>query len=206
MGHHVSEATTGLYGLLRSPWIYELVQTIFGAEKDRTIFARDHIGARSGDRVLDIGCGPGELVRYLPAITYVGYEPNLAYIERANIRFPNAEFHAKLFEESDLPRHAPFDIAILSAVLHHMNDDEAMTLFRMLKRALKPGGRVVSQDPVFIPDQNPIARFLISIDRGRNVRTPDDYCRLARSAFVNCYGKLMHRSLPPYTRWIMTAQ
>jgi len=173
---------------------------------DRTHFVDNHVRVKSGDRVLDIGCGPGEIVRYLPDVEYVGYEPNPDYVKRARINFPAALFHAKIFEESDIPKRNLFDVAIVSAVLHHLDDGEAEALLRMLKRAIKSGGRVVTTDPVYIDDQNPIARFLISLDRGLNVRRPEGYRSLTRGIFDTVVGEVIHRNWPPYTRWIMTSQ
>lgn len=87
-----------------------------------------------------------------------------------------------------------------------MDGAEAITLFRLLKCAVKPGGRVITTDPVFIDNQNPIAWLLISLDRGLNVRTPEGYRSLTSGIFDNCSGEIMHLALPPYTRWVMTTQ
>jgi len=39
---------------------------------------------RPGELVLDIGCGPGALLRYLPAgASYIGFDRNHAYIVQA---------------------------------------------------------------------------------------------------------------------------
>ncbi|EUA32283.1 putative methyltransferase type 12 [Mycobacterium intracellulare] len=98
------------------------------------------------------------------------------------------------------------DIAIVSAVLHHMDDAQANELFGLLRQVLKPGGRVVTLDPVFTERQNPIARLIISLDRGRHVRSPASYEALARAAFTDVRGQVVVQAFPPYTRFFMTAQ
>jgi hypothetical protein len=86
-----------------------------------------------------------------------------------------------------------------------MNDREADALFSLLGRITKPGGRVVTFDNAYVPYQNPIARLLISLDRGRNVRAPEAYAALARPYFDDVRGTVHHTRVPPYTYWIMTA-
>lgn len=196
----------GLYRLLNAPAVYSLVGKLVGPAKTRRNFAANHIRAKAGDRILDIGCGPAHILDYLPQVTYVGYEPNPRYVESARLKHPHATFHAKIFEAEDARQHEPFDIAIISAVLHHLDDEEARKLFVLLKSVLKPGGRVVTLDNVFVSGQNPIARFLISIDRGRNVRTPEGYKGLMAGLFDNIEGVLLHKQFPPYTYWIMTGR
>jgi SAM-dependent methyltransferase len=142
----------------------------------------------------------------MPDVTYVGFDPNPAYIERAKRAFGNrASFFAKHYEPSDVASLPRFDIVILSAVLHHLDDDEARELIDLSRRSLKPGGRLVTLDNVFVPDQHPIARLLISMDRGQNVRSPEGYRALVESAFPTVEGVVVPKAFPPYTYFIMTA-
>jgi SAM-dependent methyltransferase len=81
----MSEVKTGLRGLLANPTLYELFR-----------------------RMLDVGCGPGELLRCVPGVTYVGFDSNPSYIERAKrIIGDRGTFFAERYEESDIERHAP---------------------------------------------------------------------------------------------------
>ncbi len=94
----------------------------------------------------------------------------------------------------------------MSAVLHHMTDDEARRLFAALRMAVKPGGRIVTIDCAYAVRQNPFARLLISLDRGRHIRFPDAYVALAAPYFSAVTGETVHQAWPPYTFWIMTAR
>jgi SAM-dependent methyltransferase len=200
----MAELRTGIRGsLLASPLIYEFVQTIFGAARVRQEFVREHLRAKSGEKVLDIGCGTGDLVKYLPPVNYIGYEPNESYVAHARTHFPG-KFHAKIFDAADAEETLDVDLVIISAVLHHLDDEEASSLFALLRRCLKSTGRIVTIDPVFVEQQNPIARFFISIDRGQNVRTPSGYEELAKGLFETVNGVMQHQRMLPYTRWIMT--
>jgi SAM-dependent methyltransferase len=93
---------------------------------------------------------------------------------------------------------------IAHGVLHHLDDDQARTLFRVARRALKPGGRLVTYDGCFTPDQSAAARFVVSLDRGRHVRTREAYERLARGEFSEVRTFVRHDLVRiPYTHLIM---
>jgi SAM-dependent methyltransferase len=187
--------------------IYEAVQRLMGADALRRDFARDHVRAQPGDRVLDIGCGPAHLLAHLPDVEYIGWEPNPAYVATARRTYAaRGVFYVGLFGPEQARSLPPVDIAIVSAVLHHMDDAQARELFALLRRILKPGGRVVTLDNVFIDRQNPIARLLISLDRGRHVRTADGYKKLAGDVFEHVNSTVVERAFPPYTYCFMTAQ
>jgi SAM-dependent methyltransferase len=202
------ERQHGLYAALRHPTLYEAVQRLMGPlDRRRRNFAQRFVRAQPGDRVLDIGCGPANLLAYLPDVEYIGWEPNAAYVAKARKTYGDrGTFHAGYFGPEQAGSLAPVDIVVVSAVLHHMDDAQASELFALLRQVLKPGGRVITLDNVFIERQNPIARLLISLDRGRHVRSPAGYEALARGAFAHVDCKVVKQAFPPYTYFFMTAQ
>jgi len=72
---------------------------------------------------------------------------------------------------------------------------------------LDAGGRLVTSDPCFQPDQSAAARFIISGDRGRYVRSPEAYEAIARTVFDDVTVHVRHDMLRvPYTHVIMVCQ
>lgn len=49
--------------------------------------ADKYLRPEPGYSILDIGCGPGDILQYLPSINYVGFDINRKCIEAARRRF-----------------------------------------------------------------------------------------------------------------------
>ncbi len=102
---------------------------------------------RPGLRVVDLGCGSGELTRalrrWLPGADVLGVDrsPNMLARARAHAR------PGLTFEEGDAGAFdvAPFDLVFSNAALHWVEDHEA--LFPRLLAALRPGAQLAVQVP-----------------------------------------------------------
>lgn len=200
----MGQIVSGIRGVLSHPKVYDAFQKLMGARRGRLEFAEKFIRARLGDRVLDVGCGTARILEHLPEVEYWGYDISPRYIAAAKERFGNrGRFFCREFGESELEHLPNVDLVLAIGVLHHLDDNEAITFLRLANRVLRPGGRLVSIDPCFTADQNALAHLLVSRDRGRNVRTHDEYLKLAREAFTNVRGEVRHRIWTPYTHWIM---
>ena len=203
----MSQITTGVRAILSSPRVYDTFQRLMGGHVGRTDFASTMVRAATGARVLDVGCGTGDLLAYLPSgVTYHGWDISDAYISSARARFgTRGTFHAGLLGEADVDREAPYDVVIASGVLHHLDDAEVVAFARLAQRAVREGGRFVSIDPVFEAGEHPVARALIARDRGQHVRTSDGYRALLQQVFPTVTGVVRHRAWVPYTHWMMEA-
>lgn len=170
--------------ILEVPNVYSGFQDFVGSHTARRRVVDELLQIRPGDRVLDVGCGPADILEYLPEVDYLGIDYSEAYIEAARRRFGDrgrfvAADVATLGERGE----GGFDVAIALGVLHHLDDEAAKRLMRDVRACLKPGGRFVALDPLIEHPQNPIARMLARLDRGQFVRTLDGYAGLARAAF-----------------------
>ena len=74
-----------------------------------------------GESVLDVGCGTGDLYRYLENVDYVGVDQSSDMLFRAEQRNPSAKFIQKNIYELELP---PYDTVVCLDVLHHLPDLE----------------------------------------------------------------------------------
>jgi len=201
----MDQVTTGTRAVLSVPFVYDAMQRVMGAHSMRRHLVDNIIRPVRGQSILDIGSGTSVILRYLPReITYFGYDISGDYVAHARKRFADrGTFIPRAFSAQELPSLPRFDIAMAVGLLHHLDDAEVDTLLRLLKAALKPDGRFISIDPCIVDSQNPIARFIIIRDRGRHVRSPLAYMRLAEPVFGRVQGHVNHRAWIPYTHWIM---
>lgn len=200
----MAQITYGVRGILSHASIYSFFQHIMGAHQFRMRFVDEFIRPHTGMNVLDIGCGPAEILAYLPNVDYRGFDISDAYIERASRRFgQRGMFHCRELTSSDVEKMPLFDIVLALGVLHHLDDERAVGAMRLASQALKPGGRLLTIDPCLEVGQNPIARFLVRNDRGQNVRTQTRYATLASAVFESPRVEVRHKRWIPYTHCLM---
>ena len=65
--------------VLAAPWVYDIAQYLIRGTAYGPDFVSRYIKAKRGDRVLDIGCGTGFMLRYLPDVEYVGLDMSKSY-------------------------------------------------------------------------------------------------------------------------------
>jgi len=157
--------------------------------------------------ILDIGCGPADILADLPDVEYWGYDISEAYIAQANRRFgKRGRFECKQLQFEDLVVLPKFDVVLALGLLHHLDDSVAVGVLQLAHEALKPGGRLLTIDPCLDPSQNPVARFLVRNDRGQNVRDRKEYSALADKVFSSPRVEVRHQTWIPYTHCFMECQ
>lgn len=191
--------------LLAFPFLYATLMAALGAWRARSTYVEEYVRPHVGLRVLDIGCGPGDILEHLPEIDYLGFDMNPKYVNSATRMFGGrGRFICSRVGEMAVSEAGSFDLALATGVLHHLGDDEALKLFRLAQEALKPGGRLVTFDGCFEHGQSKIAQYLLSKDRGQFVRTKDEYVRLASKVFGDVKVSIRHDLLRiPYTHIIL---
>lgn len=131
---------TWLAGSLTSPWMDRLAGT------QATL---DRMGLRPGQRVLELGPGPGRLLipaakRVLPEGEVVGLDIQPGMLEKLKRRAAQAGVSnlATLVGDAAQPHFSPesFDLVYLCTVLGEIPDREAA--LRQAYAALKPGGQL----------------------------------------------------------------
>jgi ubiquinone/menaquinone biosynthesis C-methylase UbiE len=134
----------GLHALLP---VYDVISRLFGtpAMHDRLITQAD---LRDGHRVLEIGCGTGNLTiktkRACPGVDIVGSDPDPRALSRAQrkarelsgIRFENG--YAQQLPYAD----GEFDRVLSALMLHHLDAEVKAGTAAEAWRVLRPGGQL----------------------------------------------------------------
>jgi ubiquinone/menaquinone biosynthesis C-methylase UbiE len=130
----------------------------------------DFAGVRGGQRVVDVGCGPGalttELVARLGAEAVAAADPSESFADAARERHPGVEVATAPAEE--LPfEDDRFDAALAQLVVPFMRD--AVAGLTEMRRVTRPGGTVAACAWDHGGGQSPLAPFWQAV---RDVR-PD---------------------------------
>lgn len=181
----MAQITTGFRAILSQAWAYDAFQSLLGAGRSRRRICADHLKLAPGDVIVDVGCGTASIIDYLPqGVRYFGLDLSAEYIENATRRYGSrGTFACKdvaTLEAGEIP---PCQAALAIGLLHHLDDAEARALLAALYERLAPGGKLVTVDPAYWSPQPRLARWLISRDRGRNVRTGEEYRQLVPETF-----------------------
>jgi SAM-dependent methyltransferase len=193
-----------LHSLLSLPSAYRFFWNAIGGRDYIRILIGEYVKPQPGNRILDIGCGPGHVLPYLPDVEYLGFDLSPQYIATARQRFPQATFVCARVSDYALPRRSYFDIVLAMGIIHHLDDGEALQLFQIAREALRPGGQLVTLDGAFVPGQSAVARYLVRHDRGHFMRSEEGYVQLARKVFPNVDAFIRQDLLRiPYTHFIM---
>ena len=170
--------------LLGRQYVYRTFRKLTGSDRVNREFVEKYVRPRSGDLVLDLGCGPADVFAWMPQVKYIGVDASPDYIAAARRRYGE---NATLIcgDVNDLARKhfAAFDAIVCLGVLHHLNDDEVLGLLRSARDLLKPSGRFVSYDPCFTEPQHRVARWIHRHDRGNFVRFDRQYEDLISRVF-----------------------
>ena len=191
--------------LLNIRLFYSAFEKIIGKKEFSKFFFSDYIGDISNLNVLDLGCGPADVLKFIHGEKlYVGIDNNENYIKSARNRF--AERQTCQFYCNDLNSYAEstsqkFDLILMLGVMHHIDDEQLDQCMKSIKRIIAKGGRFVSIDCCYTKKMNPIARLLCMLDRGRYVRNADDFVRLQQKYWTDVNFEIRTDGLIlPYSR------
>lgn len=163
---------------------------------------------RSNVDLIDYGCGPGGLLAELAAAGFPGRlagcdvsEKMLALARKKWDAPSEADFFPATAEEID-ERAGRFDVAVISAVLHHVMPPDRPAVYAALAGLLKPGGRlyVFEHNP-----RNPVTVWVVKntpIDQNAVLASAGEVKRgLAASGFVGLRSRYL-MFFPPRMTWL----
>ena len=124
---------------------YDLFTRALGATRlHRTLI--DQAGFAAGARVLEIGCGTGNLAlrvkRAHPGVELVGCDPDplaLARAQRKARKLAGIRFERAYAQQLPYPD-AGFDRVLSALMLHHLDQDTKVAAAAEVARVLRPGG------------------------------------------------------------------
>lgn len=196
------------HSVLQLPVAYRVFQEQLGFANSRKLAFERWLPIAPGTRILDIGCGPGHILKYLPQdIDYTGFDTSESYIDQASKEYGlRAKFVCGMFDASAVAEHGTADVIMLNGVLHHMSDEIAGATLGSIKQALAPAGRLFTLDGCYVDQQNWVAKNLLHLDRGEYVRTEEAYARLLEPYFEKIDVHIADDlSKIPYTYIVMIA-
>lgn len=113
---------------------------------DAGLFLLRRLGVTPGLRVLDVGCGPGNITSHIAEIvgdrgSVVGIDPSKERITLAqDIKTPNLSFYVGRAEDLSQFASGSFDIVYVNSTFHWVEDQPAAV--KEFGRVLKSGGRL----------------------------------------------------------------
>jgi SAM-dependent methyltransferase len=123
------------------------------------VFA-DFAGVVPGNRVLDVGCGPGaltaELVRRVGDHLVAAVDPSTTFVEAARGRHPGVDVQCAAAERLP-PADDTFDVALAQLVVHFMSDPVGG--LREMARVTRPAGVVAACVWDFDEGGSPLSLF-----------------------------------------------
>ena len=157
-----------------------------------------------GQRVLDVGCGPGalltELVERLGVGAVAGVDPSESYVAAARERLPGVDVRVAPAEHLPLADHG-FDAALAQLVVHFMADPVAG--LREMARVTRSGGVVAACVWDYAGHQDPLRVFwaAAAIARPGRSMTSRTSRVFARGILRSCSRPRGSRTSSPRRSW-----
>jgi ubiquinone/menaquinone biosynthesis C-methylase UbiE len=124
-------------------------------------------------KIIDIGCGDAPIAGYFKTESdYIGLDYNHKYIEAAQKKYPHFKF--TVGDVLDIDASSGKVIYLLLGVVHHLDDNHTKDLIAKIKK-MNANASILCLDGIRVPKQNPIAKLMKDLDRGKFVRTLEGY-------------------------------
>lgn len=174
--------------ILEIPFVYDTFQFIMGGKKRQQIFKKEYIGDVSGISVLELGCGTSDILEYFEECDYTGVDLEEDYIKSAQKRYsdkPWAKFICADVNDYSNTCNKKYDLILMTAVIHHISDEQVECCFESVKKMLKDNGRFISFDSVYRQGMSRFESFLNDMDRGQYIRKEEEYVNLNKKHWKN---------------------
>jgi predicted O-methyltransferase YrrM len=163
--------------------------------RERAAAVARKISLRSGDRVLDLGGGPGTYAvawaQAYPSADIAMFDtPGTLRVARKILREKRAEVRIRLMEGDFLkdPLGGPYDFIWISQILHAYSGLDCVKLLRRARSSLAPGGRVavqeflLSESKTSPPGPAFFSVHMVAVTEGGRAYTAKEIAGMMRSA------------------------
>lgn len=172
----MAQRISHLYRIVTVPAFYSAFKDLLDAQSAQKHRIAQHYRIPDGARVLDVGCGPADLLALLPPCDYTGVDLNPEHIAKTKARYGSSgRFECRDVADLTSDTDARFDRILFSGLLHHLDDPVAQALLDTCKSLLAPGGRIVRHEPLYVQGQHWFAKLMKDRDSGQNIRTEPQY-------------------------------
>ena len=193
--------------MLGSPRTYDFTVELFFLGRRRSSYQALVVaaGIRSGQRVLDVGCGTGYFARAITRAVgstglVIGVDPSEAMVEYARRKvacISNCEFHLGAAEALPFPVDH-FDVVVSSLVMHHLTEDVRPCALEEMRRVLRPEGRILVAEA-----RNPQHGILGLIARSHGYdRMAEAVKSLDALAVSAGFADIRSGEVPPWLRYV----
>ena len=146
-------------------------------------------------KILDIGCGSGEISRFFNNLDYIEIDVNPDYIEFAR------KIYKKNFEVMNAQKlrfkKRYFDYVVIIGVLHHIDDKNCNLILNEIKRVIKDTGKIIIIEDVNIQSKiDLLGNIIRKLDVGEHIRTQKEWLELL-SKKINIKKQYRFKSFIP---------
>jgi ubiquinone/menaquinone biosynthesis C-methylase UbiE len=176
-----------------------LIRLMGGEAAHRTLI--DQADLRPGHRVLEIGCGTGNMTtlvkRLHPSVDVVGLDPDPKALERARRKADRQGAALRLdrgFSDALPYPVASYDRVLSAFMFHHLERDQKAQSLHEIRRVLRPGGALHLLD-FGGPQGNPEGFLAGLLHRGEHGRgnAPETILALMRHAGLENPAEMAHQ-------------
>ncbi|HEX3696188.1 MAG TPA: class I SAM-dependent methyltransferase [Polyangia bacterium] len=182
--------------VLGIPFVYTRIRPLIVGGVDMSPSYRN-LDVGPDDVVVDVGCGPGEALKYLSRFRALhGFDTDpraIAFARKLAAGRPDVSFEARELVADDLTALQPTRV-MMNGLLHHLDDTQAVSLLSMCARTPSVR-RIATQDVVYLPGKY-VSNLLAALDRGQYVREVEGYRALVAQAGLSIAHEEIIRSHP----------
>lgn len=128
-------------------------------------------------KVLDFGCGIGSSCSFFDQDDYLGIDCDPRRIHYAKNLHSTHSFAVVNNPEIPVSQNS-IDYILVISVLHHIPEEDLPSYILEFNRILKPGGKILVNEPCYFEDCTFSNLYMKFFDRGKYIQSEDGYLEL----------------------------